>query len=90
MEKNKPDLIDLDAVAEAERFGALAISRHAKNRGARMTASGLTTAQLRVVGDSASYLVRTLKRIKRPLRIGRTRLTLRGQGKKEFVAIQSL
>ncbi len=89
MQKEKVNPIDWDAVAEAERFGALAVSRRSKNRGARMTASGLTTAQLRVVEDSASYLVRTLKRVKRPLRIGRTRLELRGQGKKEFVAIQS-
>lgn len=82
--------IDWDEVAEAEKFGALAVSRRARNRGARMTKYGLTTAQLRVVGESASRLVATLRRVKKPLRIGKTRLELSKQGKREIVAIQHL
>ncbi len=82
--------IDWDKVAEAEEFGAMAVSRRARNRGARMTKYGLTTAQLKVVEDSASRLVATLRRVKKPLQIGKTRFELSEQGKREIVAIQHL
>lgn len=82
MQKDKLNSIDWDAAAEAERFGALAISRRSKNRGAKMTKYGLTTAQLRVCRESASHLVHILKRVKQPLHIGKTILELTEQGKK--------
>ncbi len=82
--------IDWDAVAEAETVGALAVSRRSKHRRAKMTTSGLTTAQLRVLRDSVSQLVGALRRSGKPLRIGNATFELSEQGKKETVAIQGL
>ena len=90
MQKEKLNSIDWDAAAEAECFGALAISRRSKNRGAKMTKYGLTTAQLAVCVKSASNLVHILKRVKQPLHSGKTIFELTAQGKKEIVAIQCL
>ena len=90
MPKNKLKSIDWDAAADAEAVGALAVSRSAKNRGAKMTKYGLTTAQLRVLKDSASRLVHVLKRVNQPLHIGKTILELTARGKKEIVAIRGL
>ena len=90
MQKRKKSRVDWNAVGAAESFGALAVSRRAKNRGARMNRSGLTTAQMQVLEDSASHLVNALKRAKRPLLTRKLRLELRETGKKDFVAIQLL
>lgn len=90
VENQKVKAIDWDAVAEAETVGALAVSRRAKHRRAKMTTSGLTTAQLRVLRDSASQLVVVLRRFKKPLRIGNAVFELSEHGKKEVVEIQGL
>jgi hypothetical protein len=89
MLNTKLNLIDLDAAAEAERFGALAVSRRSKNRGAKMTKYGLTTAQLRVLIDSASNLVYVLKRVKK-VHVGKMILELSERGNTEIVEIQGM
>lgn len=90
MSNTKLNPIDLDAAAEAERFGALAVSRRSKNRRAKMTKYGLTTAQLRVVIESASHLIYVLKRIKKPLHVGKTTLALSERGDTEIVEMQGM
>ncbi len=90
MQNTKLNPIDLDAAAEAERFGALAVSRRSKNRGAKMTKYGLTTAQLRVLVESASHLIYVLKRIKKPLHVGKTTLEFSERGNTEIVEIQGM
>lgn len=84
--------LDLDAIAEAERFGALAISSNPKHRRARMTKSGKTTAQLRVILQSAQRLFRVLRQIgpERTLRIGKATLQLRQNGREEILAARGL
>lgn len=90
MQNRKLNPVDLDAAAEAERFGVLAVSRRSKNRGAKMTKYGLTTAQLRAVVESASHLVCVLKRIKIPLHVGKATLELSERGGTEIVEMQGL
>lgn len=82
--------IDLDAAAEAESFGALAINRREKNRGARLTKYGLTTAQLRVLRDSAANMVYLLKRAQQPVHVGKATFRLSERGDKEIVSIQGI
>jgi hypothetical protein len=96
MQNTKLSLEDLDAVAEAERFGALAISRSSRNRGAKMTKYGLTTAQLRVLKDSASNLVYALKGVKglnagkKKVHVGKMILELTERGNTEIVEIRGM
>jgi len=90
MPKNKLGPIDWEAAADAEAAGALAVSRYAKHRNAKMTKCGLTTAQLQVLKESASHLVHVLRRVKQPLHIGKIILELSARGKKEIVAISGL
>ncbi len=86
-QKAKLNPIDLDAAAEAERFGALAISRRSKFRGAKMTKCGLTTAQVRVLVDSASNIFSVLKRVKK-VRAGKTTLAFSEHGDREIVEMR--
>jgi|GEM_PF-4453244 len=88
MQNTNLNPIDLDAAAEAERFGALAVSRRSKNRGAKLTKKGLTTAQLRVLVDSASYIFGVLKRV-RKVHVGKTTLEFSERGNKEIVEMHS-
>lgn len=81
--------IDLDAAAEAERFGALAVSRHSKNNRAKMTKNGLTTAQRRALINSASDLVNIMKRVKK-VHAGRMTVAFSTRGDTETVEIQGL
>ncbi len=92
MNKNKVSSIDLDAVAEAERFGALAVGRIRKNRGARMTPSGKTTAQLRVIFSSAQRLFAALRQVasEQPLHIGRATLRLKQHGRDATLSAHGL
>ena len=83
------NLIDLDAVGEAERFGALAISRNPKHRGAKMLKCGLTTDQVRVLVESATNIFDLLKRV-RKVRAGRTTLAFREQDGKQIVEMRGM
>lgn len=84
--------LDLDAIADAEAFGALAVGGSRKNRGARMTEHGMTTAQLRVLGASARRLFAMLRQVgsKKALHIGKATLQLKQQGRKEILAARGL
>jgi len=92
MNKNKIAPIDLDAVAEAERCGALAVSRTRKKRGARMTPSGKTTAQLRVIFSSAQRLFAALRQVApgQPLHNGRATLQLKQHGRDATLSAHGL
>ena len=82
----------LDAAAEAEVGGALAVSRNPKHRGAKMTASGMTTAQLRVVLDYAHRLVAIMKSVgsRKTLHIGKATLQLTERGREEILAMRGV
>lgn len=84
--------LDFDAIADAEVGGALAVSRSAKNRGARMTKYGLTTAQLRVVVEYAHRLLVIFRQAgaKKVLHIGKATLRLREHGREEILAMRGL
>ena len=95
MAKRKPIKLHqahLDAAAEAEMFGALAISSNPKNRLARMTKYGKTTAQLRVIRQSAQRLFAVLRQVgpERMLRIGKATLQLRQHGREEILVTRGL
>ena len=89
MQNTKLTLEDLDAVGEAERFGALAISRNPKHRGAKMLKCGLTTAQARVLVESATSIFEQLKRVKK-LRVGKTTLAFSEQDGKQIVEMRGM
>ena len=91
MEKNGKHL-DLDAIADAEVFGALAVSSSRRFRGARMTKYGKTTAQLRVLRSSARRVFAMLRQVgaKRPLHIGKATLELTKHGRGETLAVRGL
>jgi hypothetical protein len=82
-------LIDLDAAAEAESFGALAISGRSKHRGAKMTKCGLTTEQVRVLVESATDIFHMLKRVKK-VRAGRTTLAFSEHDGKQIVEMKGM
>jgi hypothetical protein len=90
MQKIKSHPIDWDAAAEAERFGALAVSRRKRNRRAKMAKDGLTTAQKAVCMESVVNLVSLLKRLNKPLHLGKTTLELSQRGAETTVAIHGL
>jgi hypothetical protein len=85
----KLNLIDLDAVGEAERFGALAISQRSKHHGARMLKCGLTTAQARVLVESATDIFHMLKRVKK-VRAGKTTLAFSEHDGKQIVEMKGM
>lgn len=92
MVEKKIKQLDLDAIADAEAVGALAVGRSPKNRGARMTKHGKTTAQLRVLHASARRVFAMLRQVgtERPLHIGKATFQLKQHGREETLAVRDL
>ena len=92
MMRKKGKHLDLDAIADAEAVGALAVSSSRKFRGARMTKHGKTTAQLRVLLSSVRRVFAMIRPVgaKGPLHIGNVTLALTQRGREETLAVRGL
>jgi len=84
--------VDLDRAAEAEAFGALAVSAERKHRVAPIPGERFTPAQSRALSDLVHSLVQVAKEAgaeHKRVTVGGVSLELRGEGPEEILSIRT-
>ena len=84
--------INLEKAAEAEAFGALAVSANRKHRGTGAGGTRFTPAQSRALSDMARSLVKVAREAgaeHRRITIGEVSLDLQENGSEEILSIRT-
>jgi hypothetical protein len=84
--------IDLERAAEAEAFGALAVSAERKHRDAPTKGSQFTPAQSRALSDLVHSLVQVAREAgaeRKRVSVGGVSLELREEGAEEILSIRT-